>query len=308
MPNSKTKNIVWADKVHIGTIIILESTMTNYEFWNSNFRNELVKCDCLDVVKFAHNDSNKTSLIANKNVAMFLKKSVDSNLQQMIEGKTAYETYRDLAIMDLDKSSIVRAILTEVPLLSTHYMQAYVISQQSIRSGLMRADPQASEDASTHKAHMDRLLDGLASEQKLTMNYLISTREERRKETAIDVFKVGLKFINDLGTADSVIAAAAMAGAKQGKYKTGEYKCPRRPYLFHKRAICDLNPNTTDMVAPDKRRADKAPRVAGGSSGSKQSSGYKKTQADDFKILQAQVEALVKDSTVSSEENTPVCL
>lgn len=70
--------------------------MGNEKSWNSIFRNELVKRDCLDTINFSMDESDKTQVIANKNVAMFLKKSVNTHLLQMIESNNAYETYKEL--------------------------------------------------------------------------------------------------------------------------------------------------------------------------------------------------------------------
>lgn len=113
-------------------------------------------------------------------------------------------------------------------------MQAYVLSQQEIHSSLIQANSHATEDESTHKAHMDKHFDGLTAYKNLTMKHLMSTWEDRSKETKIDVFKVGLKLIKDLCTADFVLAAADTARAKQGKPRTGDAKCPKHPYRFHK--------------------------------------------------------------------------
>lgn len=71
----------------------------------------------------------------------------------------------------------------------------------------MKADPMSSAKASTHPAHMDRLLDGITVDQKLSMNYLCSTWEYRSKATSKDVFKVGLKLTNDLGTKNGILGA-----------------------------------------------------------------------------------------------------
>lgn len=89
--------------------------MGNFETWNSNFRNELVKRDCLDVIKNQHDQKDKVSAVAKKNVAMFLNKSVKDNLLQTIEGVTAYDTYKELVDIAPDKSCIVRTFLAEVP-------------------------------------------------------------------------------------------------------------------------------------------------------------------------------------------------
>lgn len=73
---------------------------------------------------------------------MFLRKSVDMNLQQMIEGATAYETYKDIVDMALGRDTVMRTILAEVPLVCTKDIRAYVIEHQSIHNGLLKADPQ----------------------------------------------------------------------------------------------------------------------------------------------------------------------
>lgn len=91
------------------------------------------------------------------------------------------------------KSSIVRAILDEVPAISSHNMESCVISHQKIHSRLMKADTHASTEASTYAAHMNRLLDGLSTEQQRTINYLMSTWEDRRKASVKEMFRVWLK-------------------------------------------------------------------------------------------------------------------
>lgn len=65
----------------------------------------MIKRDCLDANKFHHNSNEKLIIVANKNVVLFLKKSVDSRLLQMIEDKSVYITYKELVEMALDKSS-----------------------------------------------------------------------------------------------------------------------------------------------------------------------------------------------------------
>ena len=240
--------------------------MENCEIWNSNFRNELLKRDSMDSIKYHHNAGEKISVLANKNVSLFLKKSVDPNLLQMVEDKSAYITYKALSDMAPDKSFIMRTILSEASEVSTHDMKSYVIEQQSIHSCLMKSDPMGSAEASTHSAHMNRLLDGLNTDQKLAMNYLLSTWEDRSTATAKDVFKVGLKLVNDLGSNNGLLAGAACFG-KDGKQKNE--KCPKHPFLFHKWARCDLNPNTTDPIGRDKRKALKMARTANDEGGYK---------------------------------------
>lgn len=89
----------------------------------------------------------------------------------------------------------------------------------------MKADPNGTVEASTHSAHMTRLLDGLATDQQLNMNYLIATWDDRINATAKDVIKFDLKLIKDLGTGDALLAAAAGIGKEQGKKQSGD-KCP----------------------------------------------------------------------------------
>ena len=168
--------------------------------------------DCLGTVKFHRNTNEKLSVVANKNVTLFLKKSVTSSLLQMVEDKSAYITHKELVDMAPNKSSIMRAILAEATDVSTHDIKAYVVQHQESHSRLMKADPVGTEEASAHAAHLNRLLDGLSLEQKLAMNYLFSTWEDRTKATAKDVFKVGLKLSNDLSSNDGVLAASAALG------------------------------------------------------------------------------------------------
>lgn len=82
--------------------------------------------DCLDNIKYNYDQNEKSTIIPNKNVAMFLKKSVSTNLLQMIESSNTYETYTELVDMPPDKSSIVRSVLAEIPNFAAHNMQAYV--------------------------------------------------------------------------------------------------------------------------------------------------------------------------------------
>lgn len=67
----------------------------------------------------------------------------------------------------------MRAIIGEVPLVCTIYMGAYVLEHQDIYSRLVKAEPQGITEASTHPAHMTRLLGQLPSEQQLTMDYFM---------------------------------------------------------------------------------------------------------------------------------------
>ena len=60
---AKNKTAIWADKIETENLIILESLMENYETWNLNFRNELMKRDCLDSIKFHHNVDEKLSVV-----------------------------------------------------------------------------------------------------------------------------------------------------------------------------------------------------------------------------------------------------
>lgn len=68
---AKNKASIWADKIETESLVILESRMGNYESWNSNLRSELIKRDCMDSIKYYNNPNAKTSVIANKNVALF---------------------------------------------------------------------------------------------------------------------------------------------------------------------------------------------------------------------------------------------
>lgn len=78
---------------------------------------------------------------------------------------------------------------------------------------------------------------------------------------------MGLKLSNDLGSGDGILAAGAALGKNQGKQKKRPEKCPKHPYLFHKRAKCDLNPNTTDTIGRDNRKAMKLSRAESGEGG-----------------------------------------
>lgn len=109
----------------------------------------------------------------NKNVALFLNKTVKDNLLQMIEGDTAFDTYKELFKMAPDKSNIIRSLLAKVLIVGSIDVQEYVLEHQDIHSSLMKANPQGTTEASTHLAHMTRLLDDLSQDQQLTMNYLL---------------------------------------------------------------------------------------------------------------------------------------
>lgn len=153
--------------------------MGNYESWDSNFRNELIKRDCLDAIEFHHNPNEKLSFVVNMNVALFMKKSVNSILLQMIEDKSAYITFKELVYMAPEKSFIMRAILAEATDVSTNDKKLYVEEHhQTIHSRLLKADTMGSAEASMHPAHLNRLLDGLSVDQKLAMNYIFSTWED----------------------------------------------------------------------------------------------------------------------------------
>lgn len=235
-------------------LVILEGIMGNFKSWNSNFRNELVKSDCLDVIKYQFDQKDKVAVIANKNLTMVLKKIVKDNILQMIEGSSAFETYKDLVYMAPDKSSIMRKILAEVLPVCTIYLEAYVMEHQDIHTRLMKADPQIPTEESTHHAHMTRLLNDLRSEQQINMTYIMSCREDRSKESEKDVFKVGLKLAQDLGNSSSILRAAAVSCINKAKSKNGDDKSPKHPYLYQKWAKCDINPNTTKAVGRDKRK------------------------------------------------------
>ena len=48
--DAKSKTVTWADKIDTENLVILDSMMDNYETWTSNFRNELLKRDKLDII------------------------------------------------------------------------------------------------------------------------------------------------------------------------------------------------------------------------------------------------------------------
>lgn len=109
------KTAVSADKVDSETITVLEGMVEDYETWNSNFRNELLKRESLYAIKYQHDDTDKISVIANKNFAMFFcKKKV--NLLQIIEGARAFETHKELVEMTPNKNAFIRGILAEAAL------------------------------------------------------------------------------------------------------------------------------------------------------------------------------------------------
>lgn len=102
-----------------------------------------------------------------------MKKSVDKQLRHMIEGSTAYDTYKDLMDMAPDKNTIM-TILAELQSVCSIYIKEYILQHQSIQSRRMKADPQGITEASTHPAHMTRMLDGQTDDKQITMNYLMS--------------------------------------------------------------------------------------------------------------------------------------
>lgn len=57
----------------------------------------------------------------------------------------------------------MRSALAEVPLVCTIDIEGHVLEHQKIHSRLIKADPQGTEEASTHHAHITRLLDVLSS-------------------------------------------------------------------------------------------------------------------------------------------------
>ena len=91
---AKNKTSIWADKLEIESLIVLNSLMKNFATWNPNFRNELMKRDSMDAIKFHHNASDKLAVVENKNVSIFLKKSVNARLLQMIEEKNVHYIQR----------------------------------------------------------------------------------------------------------------------------------------------------------------------------------------------------------------------
>lgn len=101
-------------------------------------------------------------------------------------------------------------------------------------SQLIKSDPQGTTEATTHNAHINRLLDGLAAEKQLALNYLMTTWEDYSKTSAKDVFKVRLKLIKKLGTGDSILAAGGTIDQKQGLNKEGDKKCTKHPHLYCK--------------------------------------------------------------------------
>lgn len=92
---AKNKTAIRADKldqVDVYTVIVLEGMTGNFKLRNFNLCNKLVNRDCLDIIKYQLDENDKISVIANKNVAMFMRKSVEKHILQMIEGSTAYDT------------------------------------------------------------------------------------------------------------------------------------------------------------------------------------------------------------------------
>lgn len=163
---AKEKAVIWADKIDSGDIVELEACMENYEVWNAKFINELVKRECQDTIKYALDIEDKISMVANKNVRLFLKRCMEPSLLQMVECESAYETYMELTQMAPDRDAIQRALLEEVKEVRSHDIKAYVLSHQDIHSSLLKDDAQSTTEASTKKARMSRLLDRLNTEQK----------------------------------------------------------------------------------------------------------------------------------------------
>lgn len=112
---SYKKTAIWADKLEIGSSNSLDGMMANFKLWNSSFRNKLIKRYCLYFIKNQRDLEDKISVVANKNVAMFLKKIVKENLLQMIEGATAFDSSKELVDITPDTSKIIRSILSEIP-------------------------------------------------------------------------------------------------------------------------------------------------------------------------------------------------
>lgn len=218
-----------------------------------------------------------------------------------MEDKCAYTTYKELVIMAPENGSIMRGILAEAIKVGTHDMKSYVVEHQKIHSRLMKADPMENAEASTYAAHMNRLLDGLASKQKLAMNYLFYTWKDRSKASAKNVYKVGLKLVKYLSNEGKILAATANPRKNQSKQKSSNDKCPKHPFLFHKWAKRDLNLNTRDPISRDKRKALKLARAANGESGYKQGQGSKSSKDDEIPNLKAQLASATQTGTVDTE-------
>lgn len=114
--------------------------------------------------------------------AIVLEKNFDTHLLKMIEGTSAFETYKDIVDKAPEKNIIMRTILTEVPLVCSIDIEAYILSHQSIHSGLMNLNPNV-QPKLHHLSYMTRLLDGLSDCQRLTMQYLKSCWDDRSKAT-----------------------------------------------------------------------------------------------------------------------------
>lgn len=56
---AKTKPAIWADKIELELTMFLELMMGNFETWNSNFRNEMVKRYFIDVITYQQDYSDK---------------------------------------------------------------------------------------------------------------------------------------------------------------------------------------------------------------------------------------------------------
>lgn len=88
----------------------------------------------------------------------------------------------------------------------------------------MKADPQGTTEASTHVAHMFRLLEELSEYQQLTMSYLMSCWDDRSKAAGKNLFQVELKLSKDLENQASVLEAAPVSNKQHGK-KSSTDKC-----------------------------------------------------------------------------------
>lgn len=84
-----------------------------------------------------------------------------------------------------DKSSIMRSILAKATEVETHEIKAYVVEHQLVYSRIMKKNPMGSAEASTHHAHMNSLLDVLASEQKLSSLPILYV--ERSKQSNCEI-------------------------------------------------------------------------------------------------------------------------
>lgn len=135
---------------------MLERMMCNFEVWKSNIKNELTNRDCIDVIKYQLDKYDKpgVGVIANKNVAMFTKKTVDKHLLHIIEVASSYENYKDLVKTAPEKNIIMKTVLAEAPEKCSVEIESYILSHQSIHSRLMKANHQGTSEASAHPAHM----------------------------------------------------------------------------------------------------------------------------------------------------------